>query len=250
MHYGFHKQHKRIQQKQVITFFSRGAPMNQLPLNPIIINPKGEIPKYSLIFMHGLGASAHDFSNMPYELNLPSSLKMRFIFPNAPLNAVTINHGMKMPAWFDIRSLTDLDDEDEKGMRKSQVNIAQLIGQQIDQGISANHIFLGGFSQGAAIALLTGLQYEKPLAGIIALSGYLPLAKNLEKCPITSRKTLPIFIGHGSFDSVVPVALAIRTKNALNKLGYKPDYHTYNMAHQVSFEEMQDVKQWIVKEVS
>jgi len=225
--------------------------MNQVALNSIIIDPTGTTAEYAMIWMHGLGASAHDFAQMPADLNLPAQIKMQFIFPNAPLRAVTINNGLKMPAWFDVESLTDLDNEDANGIYDSQTKIEELITQQIDQGIKADHIFLGGFSQGGAIALLTGLKYEKQLAGIISLSGYLPLAHSAEKNIYEKNiSKLPIFLGHGTIDSVVPIVLGEKSKSILEELGYPIDWHTYHMAHQVSLQEIQDIQRWIIKQIS
>jgi phospholipase/carboxylesterase len=225
--------------------------MNQLALNSIIINPEGTTADYAVIWMHGLGASAHDFAQLPTELNLPAHINIRFIFPNAPLRAVTINNGLKMPAWFDIKSLTDLDNEDAQGISDSQAKIEQLIAQQIDQGIKAERIFLGGFSQGGAVALLTGLKYKKQLAGIISLSGYLPLAHSQDKNIYDENiRKLPIFWGHGTIDSVVPILLGEKSKSILEKLGYDVDWHTYPIAHQVSLQEIQDIQRWITKQIS
>jgi phospholipase/carboxylesterase len=155
-----------------------------------------------------------------------------------------------MPAWFDVNSLSDLKDEDIKGMHDSQLKIEALIAQQIDQGIQKDHIFLGGFSQGAVMALLTGLQYEQPLAGIIALSGYLPVTPTFKTYTSTDQKTLSIFLGHGTLDDIVPIALANEALNRLKPLGYSVEYHSYEMAHQISLQEIQDIRQWLIKTVS
>jgi phospholipase/carboxylesterase len=222
--------------------------MNSTPLNPIIVNPTSATPQYALIWMHGLGANANDFAQLPMDLNLSKQFKIRFIFPNAPSRAVTINQGMRMPAWFDIKSLSDLKQEDTAGIRDSQAKIKALIQHQIQQGIEARHIFLGGFSQGAAMALLTGLQYETPLAGIIALSGYMPLAHTLTQKTTPCHTQLPIFIGHGVLDNVVPFALAKQTRSLLENIGYNLSWHEYSFAHQVSSQEMQDIRQWLIKQ--
>ena len=225
--------------------------MNQLALNSIIINPAGTTAEYAIIWMHWLGASAHDFAHIPTELNLPHHIKMRFIFPNAPLRAVTINNGLKMPAWYDIQSLTNLDHEDAQGIYDSQAKIEQLIAQQINQGIKAECIFLGGFSQGGAMALLTGLKYKKRLAGVISLSSYLPLACSTEKSIYEKNiAKLPIFLGHGIIDNVVPIFLGEKSKSILEKLGYHVDWRTYHLAHQVSLQEIQDIQRWIIKQIS
>ena len=223
--------------------------MNQPPLNPIIINPDAARPQYAIIWMHGLGANAQDFITLPMELNLPRTLKFRFILTNAPLRAVTINQGMHMPAWFDIKSLTDLDNEDTVGIHESQAKVQQVIETQIADGSQSQHIFLGGFSQGAATALFTGLQYKAQLAGIIALSGYIPLTDSIQKQGNATYNTqLPIFIGHGALDSVVPIVLAKRSQAILHNLGYPVSYHAYNAAHQVPPEEWRDLRQWIIKQ--
>ena len=225
--------------------------MNQKTLHSTIINPDGPTAEYAMIWMHGLGANANDFVHLPTELNLPEPIKMRFIFPNAPLLEVTINNGLKMPAWFDIESLTTLDHEDAEGIHDSQAKIEELISQQVNLGIQPEKIFLGGFSQGGALALLTGLKYKKRLAGVISLSSYLPLIHSTQE-KIYEKNTLnvPIFLGHGTMDNIVPLSLGEKTKSVLEALGYHVTWHTYEFAHQVSFQEIQDMQRWIIKQIS
>ena len=198
---------------------------------------------HSVIWLHGLGADGHDFEPIVDELTL--SHEIRFIFPHAPSIPVSINNGMVMPAWYDIR-LPQIDQaQDAEGIKKSQHSILTLIEREIERGIKSENIILAGFSQGGAIALHTALRYEKPLAGIMALSTYLPLADTVEKEIHEHNKSTPILIAHGTLDPVVPYQLAIDTQTTLNQLGFSTELKKYKMEHSVCPEEIDDISNWI-----
>ncbi len=201
--------------------------------------------KHSLIFLHGLGADGHDFVPMVEELQLPASLKMRYLFPHAPLMPVTINQGAVMPAWYDISALSREGVFDQAGVASSVLAIESIIQAEVARGISTEHILLGGFSQGAVIALYTGLCYPQPLGGIIALSGYLPNAENVLKQASLTNHRPPIFIAHGTEDSIVPYAAGKAASVALNAAHYPVSWHRYAMAHSVCAEEINDMRVWI-----
>jgi phospholipase/carboxylesterase len=199
----------------------------------------------SVIWLHGLGASGNDFVTLTPMLSLPKHLPVRFIFPHAPSRAVTINGGMVMPAWYDILGFDRCAKQDETGIRASSQIVRDLIAQERKRGIAFNRIILAGFSQGAAIVLHTGLRFSEKLAGIMALSGYLPLGDlaHLEKHP-QSHET-PIFLAHGEQDAVLDIDYANSTHHALTTLGFDVSYHTYPMQHSVCLEEIRDISRWM-----
>ncbi len=213
-------------------------------LNPLIIETYAN-PNYAIIWMHGLGADAHDFADTPAHLKLPDDKRVRFIFPNAPVRPVTLNNGFPMRAWYDVFSLTDSHKQDETGIRESQQLIEQLIQTEIDQGIDPTHIVLAGFSQGAAMSLFAGLRYKKTLGGIIALSGYLPLHEQLKAEASKANKKTPIFMAHGSEDDIVVPTMAAMSKDYLEQLGYQVAWHVYPMTHTVCTEEMADIGKFL-----
>lgn len=198
---------------------------------------------HSIIWLHGLGADGHDFEPIVDELNLTQAV--RFIFPHAAAMPVTINNGITMPAWYDIRSSQIDHSQDEAGIRKSQHAILRLIEREIDRGVKSENIILAGFSQGGAIALHTGLRYENTLAGIMGLSTYLPLAEMTENESHEANSKTSVFLAHGSYDQVVPYQLAVNTQAALAKLNYKATLKKYNMEHSVCPEEINDISDWI-----
>lgn len=198
---------------------------------------------HSIIWLHGLGADGHDFEPIVGELKLTQ--KIRFIFPHAPVMPVTINNGMSMPAWYDITAVQIDQRQDEAGIRQSAQSVIALIEREIQRGINSRHIILAGFSQGGAIALHTGLRYEKPLAGIMGLSTYLPLAESIETEIHASNKHTAIFLAHGKHDPIVPPQLAVATNATLNKLGYQTELKQYEMEHSVCPEEIDDISNWI-----
>jgi len=202
-------------------------------------------PGAAVIWLHGLGADGHDFEPIVPELGLPASKPVRFVFPNAPLRPVTINMGMRMPAWYDIVQLGG-GPEDESGIRESQGILEDLISIQLMRGIAANRIVLAGFSQGGAIALQTGLRHPERLAGLLALSTYLPLAAKLEKQRAAANQDLPIFMAHGAYDEMIPIDRALRSRDALQALGYAPEWREYPMAHSVCPQEIADIAAFLL----
>lgn len=204
-------------------------------------------PRFSVIWLHGLGADGHDFEPIVAELNFKNKNNTRFVFPHAPSMAVTVNNGMVMPAWFDIVAPRIDSEQDEKGIRFSAAQISQLIETEISRGIESKNILLAGFSQGGAIVLHTGLRFNKPLAGIMALSTYLPLDTFVSTEADAANKKIPIFYAHGNNDPVIPIALAEMSKKFLTKLGYKIDWHSYPMEHSVIPQQIEDISKWLDK---
>lgn len=202
-------------------------------------------PTAAVIWLHGLGADGNDFVPIVPELKLTGCPGIRFIFPSAPSMPVTVNGGYVMPAWYDIvgRNLTD--QEDAGGIQKSAASIVELIEKEANRGIAYDKIVLAGFSQGCAMALHIGLRFPYKLAGIIALSGYLPLAMaaNLEK-HLANAKT-PIFMAHGTYDPVVTLDRAQTSHVALEKMGYLVDWNEYPMEHSVNYEELMDISRFL-----
>lgn len=213
--------------------------MNTLPAT-IDLNPSGGQPEASVIWMHGLGADGNDF--VPIVERFKSlHTKVRFVFPHAPMRAVTVNAGMRMRAWYDIATLEISRNEDTAGIQDSARLIDLLIKREQDFGIATNRIVLAGFSQGGAMALHVGLRYPEPLAGMIALSSYLPVPSTLLRERNLVNQNTPIFMAHGLFDTVVPMMLAQMSKEQLEELGHKIDWFTYPMAHAVVPEEIEDI---------
>lgn len=196
----------------------------------------------SVIWLHGLGADGHDFASAVTALALPA---VRFILPHAPYQAVTINNGHEMRAWYDIYSLTPGSREDEIGIRQSQTALEALIAAEQARGISSERIVLAGFSQGGAIALHTALRHAAPLAGVLVLSSYLPLKACLAAEAHAVNRQLPIFVAHGSFDTVIPPAVAQYSVELLRAQHYAPEWHEYPMAHSVCHAELQDIRTFL-----
>ncbi len=201
--------------------------------------------RYSVIWLHGLGADGHDFEPIVAELNFKNKDKTRFVFPHAPSIPITVNNGMVMPAWYDIVAPQIDAEQDEKGIRHSAMQINQLIEAEIERGIDSKNILLAGFSQGGAIALHTGLRFSKPLAGIIALSTYLPLDTFVPAEAATTNKDIAIFYAHGTQDPVIPILLAETSKEFLTRQGYNIDWHRYPMEHSVIPQEIDDISHWL-----
>lgn len=212
------------------------------PLEAIEIETRPN-PSHAVIWMHGLGADGSDFVPIVRELKLPP-LGIRFIFPHAPMRPVTINGGFVMRAWYDIVGQDLARQEDERGIRESQDLVEQLIEKEVGRGIPVNRIVLAGFSQGGVMTLQTGLRYSKRLAGLLALSCYLPLAGTLEKERSAANQDVPVFIGHGTADDIVPLQRGLAAQDALTKLGYKPEWHQYPMPHSVHPDEIADIGAW------
>ena len=198
-------------------------------------------PGAAVIWLHGLGADGNDFAGLVPELDLSGCPGIRFIFPHAPSMPVTINGGYVMPAWYDIRGTDLTSRQDEAGIRASEKAITALLEREITRGIPAKNIVLAGFSQGSAMALHTGLRFPQPLAGIMALSGYLPLADRFPAERSSFNADTPIFMAHGSQDPVVDPARGEASRDLLKALGYKVDWHVYPMPHGVHPREVADV---------
>lgn len=201
-------------------------------------------PDASVIWLHGLGADGHDFEPVVPELRLPPTLRLRFVFPHAPVRPVTLNMGMRMRAWYDILQLGG-GAEDEVGVRASQGMVESLIERERSRGVAARRIVLAGFSQGGAIALHTGLRHGQRLAGILALSTYLPLAGSLQAERSEANRDVPIFMAHGEFDDIIPVTRAQQSRQALVAQGYTLQWHSYPMPHSVCGEEIADIAAWL-----
>lgn len=214
--------------------------------SPIIIETGTGPTDSCVIWLHGLGADGHDFEPIVPELHLPAELNIRFVFPHAPMMPVTINQGFVMRAWYDIRSAEIAADPDEAGIRGSAELANQLLEDQIAQGIEPQRIVLAGFSQGGAIVLQAGLRQQHKLAGIMALSTYLPLAESLEEEKTETNQDVPIFLAHGTIDQVIPVNHAYTARAQLEKAGYRPEWHEYeHMPHSVSLDEVRHVSAWL-----
>jgi phospholipase/carboxylesterase len=203
-------------------------------------------PAAAVIWLHGLGADGHDFEPIVPELGLPASKPVRFIFPNAPPRPVTINMGMRMRAWYDILQLGG-GAEDEAGIRDAQGLLEDLISRETRKGIPHSKIVLAGFSQGGAIVLQTALRQRERLAGVMALSTYLPLSKTLEKEHTAENSDLPIFMAHGQYDNMIPLDRASRSRDALQALGYAVEWHEYPMPHSVCPEEIADIAAFLLR---
>ena len=216
--------------------------MTTLPCIEIETAPN---PSASVIWLHGLGADGNDFVPIIPQLKLEDSPAIRFVFPSAPSMAVTVNGGYVMPAWYDIagRGLTDR--EDISGIQKSAAAITALIEREADRGIAYDNIVLAGFSQGCAMSLQVGLRFPHKLAGIMALSGYLPLAKSLPLEKSEANCNTPIFMAHGIWDAVVIPERAEASVDILEKLGYQVDWHTYPMEHSLHPDELRDISNFL-----
>ena len=205
----------------------------------------------TVIWLHGLGADGHDFEQITMELQLPDRLQLRFVFPHAPLRPVTINGGMTMRAWFDILTLERDGLQDETGIRESSGQLVRLMEREHARGIPYDRIVLAGFSQGGAIAVHTALRFQQALAGLLALSTYLPLRDTLDRevfeNPEAQARNLPIFMAHGLFDPVLPMTFGQYLCEAIVAGGYKVDWHDYPMAHAVCAEEILDIRNWLLE---
>ena len=206
-------------------------------LSTIEIQPKSA-HQYSVIWLHGLGADGHDFESIAPELHLNAEPNIHFIFPNAPIQPVTINGGMEMRAWYDIVEMSLERKVDIAGIYQSAKLLGQLIEQEMAKGVPSEHILLAGFSQGGVIALHTGLRYPHKLAGIIGLSTYLPTLEQLKTERSSLNNDTPIFMGHGILDSVVAIESGKTVFHALNDLEYNVEWHDYLMEHSVCIEEI------------
>lgn len=211
----------------------------------VIIEAKSE-HKASVIWLHGLGADGHDFESIVPEMNLADDLGIKFIFPNAPIRPVTMNGGMSMRAWYDVKSPNLRELEDVESIRESDTLIRNYIDAEIASGISADKIILAGFSQGGAITLHTGLRYPEPLGGLLALSTYLPLPKQLE-AEASNHKDIQIMMAHGVADPVITIEQGRTSCQTLKEAGYSVEWHEYPMQHSVCLEEIDAIAIWIKK---
>ena len=212
--------------------------------NAVIIEPNHD-HRATIIWLHGLGADGHDFVPIVPELHLPQSLGVRFVFPHAPVRPVTINGGMSMRAWYDVRNMDLRREEDAVSIEGSANVIEQYIATEVNAGIPSEQIVLAGFSQGGAMALHTGLRHKSRLGGLLALSGYLPLPEQFHKEASTSNKTVPIMMCHGTFDPVIPVSAGIQSRDFLEQAGYTISWHSYPIEHSVCIEEIQNTGIWL-----
>jgi phospholipase/carboxylesterase len=205
-------------------------------------------PLASVIWMHGLGADGNDFVPIVPELRLPPSLPVRFVFPHAPMQPVTLNHGYVMRAWFDV-AFGDLEGRsrsaDEPGLRRSIAAIEELIAREVEAGIAPSRIVLAGFSQGGALALETGLRHAAPLAGLMALSTYLPLGERTLREASDANRAVPILMAHGSQDPVIGLELAVRSRDLLRAASWPVEWHEYRMPHSVCAEEIAEISAWL-----
>lgn len=204
-----------------------------------------ETPVASVIWLHGLGADGYDFEPIVRRFDLPISI--RYVLPHAPVIPITLNGGYKMPGWYDIYSLEAGSKQDEAGIRLSEAELIQLIKKENIRGIPTEKIMLAGFSQGGAVALHTAIRYPEKLAGVLALSTYLPLQAQCEAEHATANQSTSIFMAHGQFDEVIKIDRAISSKNALLTLGYTVDWHEYQMAHNVTTDEITDIQRFLTE---
>ena len=202
-------------------------------------------PTAAVIWMHGLGADGHDFEPIVPELRLPARLPTRFVFPHAPLRPVTINQGHVMRAWYDVRALAGVRREDEAGVRQSARQIEALMERERQRGVAPARLVLAGFSQGGAMALHVALRYPERLAGVMALSCYLPLGGILATEAAAANRDVPIFWAHGIHDPMIPLAMAEHGRAQVAALGYSIEWHQYPIPHSVSAEEIADVARWL-----
>lgn len=214
------------------------------PLPAVTFDPDGRA-RSAVIWLHGLGADGHDFAPIVPELGLPPELAVRFIFPHAPTRPITINAGMRMRAWYDIRDFHRADREDAEGIEESRGLVEELIAAERSRGIPSRRIVIGGFSQGGALALHASLRHGERLAGALIFSGYLPLAGSLAAERSDENRDLPIFIAHGTGDPILPFEYARSTKRALEALGYPVSFHSYPIPHSVSEDEIRTAGDWL-----
>lgn len=201
--------------------------------------------RHCVIWLHGLGATSSDFPPVVPELGLRSDRAIRFIFPQAPDRPITINGGMMMPGWYDIKGMDIADKQDAEGMAESQAMLDSLIEKQMSLGIPSENIIIAGFSQGGAVAYHTGLRAKHKLAGILALSTYLPFAEQAEQAHTKVNIDTPILANHGTHDPVVPLDLGKKSADLLMSLGYSLEWKEYPMEHQVVMEQIKDIGNWI-----
>ncbi len=212
---------------------------------PVVIET-GASPDAAIILLHGLGADGHDFEPIVAELRLPADAQWRFVFPHAPSRPVTINGGMSMPAWFDILGLDRASQVDEAGIRESVAFLRGLVAEQEAAGIARERIIVAGFSQGGAIALFSSLTDATPVAGVLALSTYLPLTDAAIREHVAHGDALPILMVHGEHDPVLPIGMATQSRDVIQQLGFTVQWQQYPMPHSVCLEEIALMREWLL----
>ena len=217
-----------------------------MPRPPIEVET-GPQPRSAIIILHGLGADGTDFVPVAQELDLSAIGPVRFVFPYAPILPVTINGGYEMPAWYDILGADLVGREDETGLRASMQLVQGLIDEQVRRGIACERIVLGGFSQGCAMALMSGVRYTQALAGVFGLSGYLPLASHTAAERHASNAETSIFMASGQYDGIVRQERSLASRQQLEQLGYEVAWHSYPMEHSVCQQELRDLNAWLLQ---
>ncbi len=218
---------------------------NTVPTLDFVELQTGPKPTWTVVWLHGLGADGHDFEAIVPELVRPNWPSIRFVFPHAPVRPVTVNGGARMRAWYDILGPSLAEKQDIPGVENSVAAIELLLQAEIARGCPPERIILAGFSQGGAITLARGLTREVPLAGLVVLSSYVPIHEHLLPKVSAAAPNMPLFMAHGSLDPVVPEALGKMSKQFLEGVGMKPEWHAYPMAHQVCLEEISDLANWL-----
>lgn len=212
----------------------------------IVEHETGPQPQWSVLWLHGLGADGNDFAPIVPELVRRDWPSIRFVFPHAPVRAVTINGGARMRAWYDIRDMNLANRADSEGVAESVAQVEALIAREAERGIAADRLLLAGFSQGGAITLAAGIARAQPLAGLIALSTYLPMTPAQAQAALKPEAaSQPVFMAHGQFDPVVPYVGGDMSANALRALGFEVEWHRYPMQHAVCAEEIRDLGDWM-----
>ena len=206
-----------------------------------------ETPRATIVILHGLGADGTDFLSFADELKLGPVGPVRWVFPRAPVRPVTINNGYAMRAWYDILGADLVRREDEAGLREAIAQVHALLDREVERGMPAERIVLGGFSQGCAITLGAGLRYPKRLAGLVGMSGYLPLAATLDAERHAANAQTPLFLAHGQRDGIVPLARGVASRDQLVAAGQPVEWHDYPMEHSVCIEEVQALQQWLLR---
>jgi len=204
-------------------------------------------PQASVIVLHGLGASGDDFVPVCEQMDLRPVGDVRYVLPHAPMRPVTINNGYVMPAWYDIFALGGPAREDEAGLRASQAIVESLIAREVERGVASARIVVAGFSQGCALALLTGLRHRAKLAGMVGMLGYLPLADKTPAERSVDNQGTPIFLAHGRFDPMIALPRAVASRDALIALGYDVQWHEYPMEHSVCLPEIEDLQRFLLQ---
>lgn len=210
-----------------------------------VVNETAAHPQWAVIWLHGLGADGHDFAPIVPELLRPHWPAIRFVFPHAPVQPITINNGVRMRAWYDILGMDFRSRADKVGVKASVQALDALVEAEIARGIPAERILLAGFSQGGAVILSAALRWTRPVAGLIALSTYLPDLQAAADARVVDGIRPPVFMAHGRQDPVIPLAVAVDTAGVLNTLGFPIEWHEYPMAHAVCAEELQALGDWL-----